>query len=428
MVNLLHHYETQSNRIFLLLEHVSGGQLVEHVQSIRDHNTIDKKKKRRRKRRKEDQRTGTDAGTGSGPGTGSGTGSGPRTGSGPETGSDPGTGSGTGTGSGLGIASRVVIGGECLPNETKESTVGGGEKTDPCPTLEACRDQDQYEEDLLAQLSALDPPSHPVLSSLTSVSTESDNNDEDSLTRLARIVKEDAAMHKIEEEEKVAEDSDQLAKLRRQLMESFDKEESDNESDDHHRDENGKVESKEEITIEEPEGNGCDDEERQQPEGEGLENDGLEDLERRLMAFVSKNTDEEKEKEEDQLMVGRGKDPTNPEGATSVSSSPDVSNSKSHLQELSDSSSVADAVTSQTTCTSITEEDSSVSRNNAGSDVIGTEGPGNVTQEGAISTSISVIPPTPTTATPLSFVTPADESETHQSSIAKAVPKTKRKR
>lgn len=35
MVKLFHHYETQSNRIFLLVEHVNGDRLVAHVSSIR---------------------------------------------------------------------------------------------------------------------------------------------------------------------------------------------------------------------------------------------------------------------------------------------------------------------------------------------------------------------------------------------------------
>ena len=35
MVQLLHHYETQTNRIFLLLEYVKGSRLVDHVFSLR---------------------------------------------------------------------------------------------------------------------------------------------------------------------------------------------------------------------------------------------------------------------------------------------------------------------------------------------------------------------------------------------------------
>ena len=35
MVQLLHHYETQTNRIFLLLEHIHSGRLIDHVLSLR---------------------------------------------------------------------------------------------------------------------------------------------------------------------------------------------------------------------------------------------------------------------------------------------------------------------------------------------------------------------------------------------------------
>ena len=56
MVKLLHHYETVSNRIFLLLEHIKNGQLVHHVQSIRDHQLgrrlHEREERRRRKREK----------------------------------------------------------------------------------------------------------------------------------------------------------------------------------------------------------------------------------------------------------------------------------------------------------------------------------------------------------------------------------------
>lgn len=49
MVKLLHHYETQSNRIFLLLEHVKNGRLIDHIQSIRHHQLRQPKRKRRNK-------------------------------------------------------------------------------------------------------------------------------------------------------------------------------------------------------------------------------------------------------------------------------------------------------------------------------------------------------------------------------------------
>ncbi|XP_011408795.1 PREDICTED: arginine/serine-rich protein PNISR-like, partial [Amphimedon queenslandica] len=56
MVKLLHHYETVSNRIFLLLEHIKNGRLVHHVQSIRDHQLgrrlQEREERRRRKREK----------------------------------------------------------------------------------------------------------------------------------------------------------------------------------------------------------------------------------------------------------------------------------------------------------------------------------------------------------------------------------------
>ena len=56
MVKLLHHYETVSNRIFLLLEHIKNGRLVDHVQSIRGNQMgkrlREKEERRRRKREK----------------------------------------------------------------------------------------------------------------------------------------------------------------------------------------------------------------------------------------------------------------------------------------------------------------------------------------------------------------------------------------
>lgn len=45
MVKLLHHYETQSNRIFLLLEHITNGLLGDHIYCIRKNSRERKRKK-----------------------------------------------------------------------------------------------------------------------------------------------------------------------------------------------------------------------------------------------------------------------------------------------------------------------------------------------------------------------------------------------
>ena len=273
MVNLLHHYETQSNRIFLLLEHISGGQLIQHVQSIRNPS---KKRQRRKKAKKETENERI----------------------------------------------RMVVGGE-IPS-TKE----GNERVLPSSSAEghtpssaeghAHKSPLDEEDDLvLAKLRSLEPPpSHPVLSSLTSISSDS-TNDEDSLTRLARIVKEDAEMAKINEEEGSDEcKDDRLIDLRRQLMESFleDDKDANHDDDSFHGNEDlhgnsgihdddglhGDIEVKNESISsssgekeernEEPldvmgEYNNI----RPEPAGEdGKDNEELSELEKHLMAFVSK--------------------------------------------------------------------------------------------------------------------------------------------
>ena len=273
MVNLLHHYETQSNRIFLLLEHISGGQLVEHVQSIRNRFS-----EKRRKKATKSELAGT-------------------------------------------TTNRIVIGGEGLPSKKGDASLGtdvllpgrGGvppgtdlvslgkgevpqEKTecDPYPLL---ADKSPDEDDIIAKLNELGPPpSNPVLTSLTSISSDSDTIDEDSLTRLARIVKEDAAMTKIQEEEESLQ-SDRLSDLRRQLMESFVE---DDDKDNHLHgddllgdreecvDDNG-IRENECVSKSEQDTELVD--ERLQPDGEDLNDDEgngeFSDLKKQLMAFVS---------------------------------------------------------------------------------------------------------------------------------------------
>lgn len=187
MVNLLHHYETQSNRIFLLLEHVSGGQLLKHVHSIRHPSSTKGKQAAKEEPTKREPTI---------------------------------------------PHNRIVIGGENTDHQTPPT----GNQAPPTVS----KSTDEGDEDLLlAQLSELDPPStHPVMASLTSfTSSDSESQgmtDEDSLTRLARIVREDAVMHEEEQQR------DKLSELRRQLMESFNEnpasDEQDTPTDDNHDD------------------------------------------------------------------------------------------------------------------------------------------------------------------------------------------------
>lgn len=247
MVNLLHHYETQSNRIFLLLEYISGGRLVQHVQSIR-HPSLSKKKQAALEATKRVPATTPH--------------------------------------------DRIVVGGE-RSTETPEA-VSTNDKTPP--TLDKANEDD--EEMLLAQLSQLNPPpSHPVmsLSSYTSSDSESQGiNDEDSLTRLARIVREDAAVHRTHEEGMEDGDTngdeerfvkkDKLSELRRQLMESFNEDcnELDTPTDIHHGDGNhgnnlnGDIVEDEQML------------DRPQPVGDNEDDSAaMSDLQRQLEAFLS---------------------------------------------------------------------------------------------------------------------------------------------
>ncbi len=277
MVNLLHHYETQSNRIFLLLEHVSGGQLVGHVESIRNRYS-----ERRKSKAKKSELAGTTTnriviggedvplGTGVVP-----------------------TGTGTvplGTGvvpTGTGV---VPTGTGVVPTGTGVVPTGTGVVPQSLPLHPILDDRSPVatsdEEDIIARLKELDPPtSNPVITSLTSISSDSD---EDRLTRLARIVKEDATMNKIQEEEEIEEERDRLSDLRKQLMESFT---DDNESNRLHGDLHGDLHSdlhgdkeeytNENVTIVQQ------DSERLQPEGEDEESEEFSELKKQLLAFVS---------------------------------------------------------------------------------------------------------------------------------------------
>ena len=341
MVKLLHHYETQSNRIFLLLEHVQGGQLLHHLQSIREqHRNVLKGKKQKKKKAKkqtEEQLQVEDLVTNST------------------------------------AVNRVVIGKEI--NEGREEQRGGlgGEDTNistsPAPLPKSTVSEDQYMESLLAQLTGLDPPSHPVITSLNSVGTESEgtttgSDEEDSLTKLRRILLEDTAMKKEEEER------DTLADLRRQLMEestndgNLDEEKCLREEetdelenaiqaiDDFEEEEEEKEDSVRER--ESPEGEEVEEESTKKERDEDVRTDGhdFSELERCLLAFTSgidqgeKNNDKEVTTFDESLAtkVSKNNDMESPEMSSRSTSTDlvDMNSSKSNLLILSDSGNTTD--------------------------------------------------------------------------------------
>ena len=192
MVKLLHHYETQSSRIFLLLQHVQGGRLVDHVQSIRDHKLNKKKRKEKRKKSKKETAEKQDKST---------------TSVVPE-------------------MTRVVIGGES-EGEEEQRLEGGGEgeredvklMDDTNQTISTeNEDDDKHMQNLLEELTNLAPPtSLPVTSSLGGVSTDSQTDSqfgEDELDELRKQLEDQGIKEEEEEEE-----GDILSELRKQLME-----------------------------------------------------------------------------------------------------------------------------------------------------------------------------------------------------------------
>lgn len=193
MVKLLHHYETQSNRIFLLLEHVQGGRLVDHVQSIRDHKLNKKKRKEKRKKSKKETSKKQNKNT---------------TTVVPE-------------------MMRVVIGGESKGDEEQRLEGDGEGETEDATLVDDTNqttstgneDDDKYMENLLEELTNLAPPtSLPVTSSLGGVSTDSQTDSqfgEDELDELRKQLED----QEIKEEEEDEEERDILSELRKQLME-----------------------------------------------------------------------------------------------------------------------------------------------------------------------------------------------------------------
>lgn len=194
MVKLLHHYETQSSRIFLLLQHVQGGRLVDHVQSIRDHKLNKKKRKEKRKKSKKETAEKQDKST---------------TSVVPE-------------------MTRVVIGGES-EGEEEQRLEGGGEgeredvklMDDTNQTISTeNEDDDKHMQNLLEELTNLAPPtSLPVTSSLGGVSTDSQTDSQFGENELDELRKQLEDQEIKEEEEEEEEEGDILSELRKQLME-----------------------------------------------------------------------------------------------------------------------------------------------------------------------------------------------------------------
>ena len=150
MVKLLHHYETQSNRIFLLLEQVKSSQLVDHVQSIREHR-LQRKRKKRRKNEKSPQQETTIETT--------------------ETASEP-----------------------TIESSSIQDTAGDSGLVIQ-ETAASNEDNDQYMESLLKQLTSLSPPtSNLPTSSISTIGGQSEASEEEEDDELAMLRKEIEAL------------------------------------------------------------------------------------------------------------------------------------------------------------------------------------------------------------------------------------------
>ena len=157
MVKLFHHYETQTNRIFLLLEHVNGGKLVGHVSSIRSccskGLTVEADKNQV-----------------------------------------------------VGKIPEMTQAVEQISDKTCGHTEAPVCSTSVAKSSQECDENDEHIENLLEQLTSIVPPTNPVTASLSTVSADSEEEEEDKRSKICNQ-KDDV------------EEFDELDHLKKQLAE-----------------------------------------------------------------------------------------------------------------------------------------------------------------------------------------------------------------